>query len=342
MRKVALVGFGYWGKNLARVFHALGALGMICDVNRLQINEAQKHYPNVQRSDSLEETLGQEDIQGVVIATPPASHKALALKSLLAGKDIFVEKPLALNFQDGSEIYQCALKHKRILMVGHVFEYHPAVLKLKAMIEKGKLGKIHYVYSQRLNSGRVRTEENVLWSFAPHDIAILGRLLKIEPETVACVAGLMLNNKLPDTTLTTLHFKTGVMAHIFVSWMHPFKAHHTVFVGDKQTAVFDDTEPWNRKLVLYPHRAASHGNTNSLTLTRRSEGLAIPIKEEEPLKTECRQFLKSMKSRRPPLTDGLSALRVLRVLEAAQTSMTKQGEPVYLSCFSHQPGRKNK
>jgi len=329
--KVALIGFGMWGRNLARNFHQLNALQVICDANKEYLAEAKKQYPNTQLSESFAEVLARKDIDGVIIATPPISHKDLAIQAVKAGKDIFVEKPLALSVMDGIEMTQCADKFKKILLVGHVLEYHPAVLKLKSLIKDGELGKLRYFYSHRLNFGRIRTEENSLWSFAPHDIAVMLRLLNMVPERVACLGGNYLNPDLADTTMTNLEFKTGVQGHIFVSWLHPFKVHRMVLIGDKQMAVFDDTQPWVKKLMLYPHRVDWVGG--QIPVARQAEGVPALLVEKEPLLEECEHFLDCIRTRKKPLTDGKRAVDILRVLEAAQQSISKHGDVIDFDSF---------
>ncbi len=319
---VALIGFGMWGKNLARNFHDLKALKVICDVSKPLLAEADKLYKSVEKSDSVDAVMRRKDIQAVVIAAPPAEHMRLALKAMEADKDVFVEKPLALNEADGRSIQLRAQELKKVLLVGHVLEYHPAILKLRELLEVGTLGQLRYLYSHRLNLGRIRTEENALWSFAPHDVAIALRLMKGAPETVTCTGGAYLNPNIADTTVTVMHFPNGVQSHIFVSWLHPFKVQRFVIIGDRQMAVFDDTLPWAKKLLLYPYKV--DWVDGQVPVARKAEGIAVPLVKKEPLLAECEHFLKCVTTRQKPLTDGECGVQVLRVLEAAQQSM-KQG-----------------
>jgi UDP-2-acetamido-3-amino-2,3-dideoxy-glucuronate N-acetyltransferase len=233
---VAVVGSGYWGKNLVRNFHQLGALRLICDKNETIIAQFKKQHPEVDVCSAFAEMLGLEQIGGVVIATPAETHFTLAREALLAGKHVFVEKPLALTVEEGEKLVELADRHGLILMVGHILHYHPAVVKLQELIGLGELGKIQYLYSNRLNIGRIRAEENILWSFAPHDISVILMLLGEMPETVWASGGSYLQRKIPDTTLTTLDFPSGVKAHIFVSWLHPVKEQKLVVVGDEKMA----------------------------------------------------------------------------------------------------------
>ncbi len=320
---VAVIGCGYWGKNLVRNFHELGSLQAICDVDESRLQEMSKAYgvPGIRTFDEL---LGMEGIHGIVIAAPAAQHFQLAKSALLAGKDVFVEKPLALRVEEGQELVEVARKHERILMVGHLLQYHPAVLELKRLVRQGELGKVQYIYSSRLNWGKLRTEENILWSFAPHDISTILFLLDEEPTTVAAHGGSYLNRHVGDITLTALDFASGVKAHIFVSWLHPFKEQKLVIIGGRKLAVFDDTET-ERKLVLYPHRIDW---VDRVPVAHKSEGHVVPLDGEEPLRLECQHFLECVQERKRPRTDGENGLRVLRVLQACENSLEKHGQVI--------------
>jgi len=262
--------------------------------------------------------LKDDSIRGVVIAAPAARHFEMAKSAILAGKDVFVEKPLALTLNDGAELVDLANRMGSILMVGHVLQYHPAVKKLKELIRSGTLGRVEYIYSNRLNIGKIRTEENILWSFAPHDVSVLLSLLGEEPQSIFCDAGSFLNQDVADVTMSQFKFANGVRAHIFVSWLHPFKEQRLVVVGSKQMAVFDDMA--THKLVLYPHRVEW---MNMVPTAVKADGIPVPMDAEEPLRNECQEFLNCMESRRAPLTDGHEGLRVLRVLGACQESMAQ-------------------
>jgi UDP-2-acetamido-3-amino-2,3-dideoxy-glucuronate N-acetyltransferase len=254
-------------------------------------------------------------------------------QALLAGKDVFVEKPLALSVPEGEELVKLAEKLKRILMVGHILQYHPAVRILKELITKGSLGRVEYVYSNRLNMGKIRTEENILWSFAPHDVSVLLGLLGEEPDSVSCEAGAYLSQEVADVTLSQFGFSSGVRAHVFVSWLHPFKEQRLVVVGSNQMAVFDDSA--ENRLVLYPHRVEWK---NRVPTAVKAEGVPVALESEEPLKNECLEFLGCLASRRDPLTDGREGLRVLKLLAACQKSMASH-KTIYLreSASTEQP-----
>ena len=317
---IAVVGCGYWGKNLVRVLSELGALKTVCDtrLERLQAIAFSGEPPAL--TDNLDGVLGDSGIRAVAVATPAATHYEVVKKCLLAGKDVFVEKPLALNAREGRELVDLAAKRSSILMVGHILLYHPAVTKLRRLIQEGELGQILYCYSHRLNMGLIRTEENILWSFAPHDISAILHLLGEEPIAAEADGQSYLTPGVVDVTLSRMRFRSGVTAHIFVSWLHPFKEQRLVVVGSDRMAVFDDMA--EDKLVLYPHRVDWAGRAPKAV---KAEGTAVELAKAEPLKEECRHFLDCVAGRKTPLSDGLEGLRVLRVLDACQQSIERSG-----------------
>lgn len=323
MNKIGLIGFGGWGVNWARTLHKLGVLGAICDASPEQQKRAQEQYPSVSLTSSVDVLLKDPDIRGCVIATPSVTHVRIAEQVLRAGKDALVEKPLALNSREAEHLMELARAEGRILMVGHVLEYHPAILKLGELIRQGVLGKIFAIESNRLNFGKIRTEENALWSFAPHDIAIILRLAGALPEDISCTGGFHLNSEIADTTHTHLSFASGLKAHIFVSWLHPFKEHRLVVLGSEQMAVFDDLLPWDQKLKLYP--TAVGWVAGKVPVANKAESSAVRLEADEPLAAECRHFLSCIENRRQPLTDGTSGIAVVRILETAQKSLEQKG-----------------
>ncbi|MGM0681041.1 MAG: Gfo/Idh/MocA family protein, partial [Thermodesulfobacteriota bacterium] len=287
-KKIAVIGSGYWGKNLVRNFHALGALHTICDSNPDTLASFADKYPETKRVKSFSEVLRDTEIDGVALATPAPTHAALAREAILAAKDLYVEKPLCLSEKEGKELNCLARDKGRIIMVGHLLWYHPVVLKLKELVETGGLGRIQYIYSNRLNIGKLRREENVLWSFAPHDISVILGLTGEMPESIRSQGGNFLHQKIADTTVTLLNFASGIRAHIFVSWLHPFKEQKLVVVGDRQMAVFDDTVDWDEKLKLYPHSVEWSGN---VPVAHKARAELVTLDQEEPLKAECEHFL---------------------------------------------------
>ena len=325
--QIALVGCGYWGKNLCRNFHALGALSSVVDATENGQITARSIAPDTKIINSLDDVLRNDQIQGVALATPAESHAELAIQAMQAGKDVFVEKPMALSLEDAEKMQKVAEETGRILMVGHLLEYHPAVLKLRELIASGQLGKINYIYSNRLNFGKVRTEENALWSFAPHDVAVILRLMGQAPLEVSACGGSYLTNGIADTTLSNLRFENESRAHIFVSWLHPFKEQRLVVVGDKKMAIFNDVAPFGEKLQLYPQNVEFDG---PIPILKKEDLEFVDHSNTEPLHEECNHFLECIQSRKQPLTNAQSGIDVLKVLHACQQSIQQNGVPVSL------------
>jgi len=318
--KIAVVGMGYWGKNLVRNFHELGSLAAICDSSAQVETACREKYPDVAFHREFREVLDDKNINAIALATPAVAHFEMARKAMDAGKDVFVEKPLAIKVEEGEQLVALAKKSGRVLMVGHILRYHPAVKKLAELIRAGELGRLQYLYSNRLNIGKIRTEENILWSFAPHDTSVMLALLGEEPAAVSCQGGVYLNQNVFDTTVSQFQFEGGVCAHIFVSWLHPFKEQRLVVVGSDKMAVFDDTS--EHKLVLYPHKVEWK---NRVPTAVKAEAEVVAIEATEPLREECRHFIACVESGKTPVTDGEEGLRVLRVLDACQRSLAQNG-----------------
>jgi len=249
MTKLAVVGSGYWGKNVIRNFAALGAFGAICDSNEETLATFQSQYPGCRFLTGFSDVLGDAQVEAVAIATPAETHAGLVREALSANKDVFVEKPLCLSVQEGQTLVKLAAERRRILMVGHLLWYHPAILALKELIHNGELGRIQYIYSNRVNLGKIRREENALWSFAPHDISVILGLLGEMPDAVRAQGGNYLHQRIADVTVSLLSFPSGVKAHIFVSWLRPFKEQKLIVVGDRKMAVFDDLEKRQAPLI---------------------------------------------------------------------------------------------
>ena len=254
-------------------------------------------------------------------------HYDQAKAAIEHGKDVFIEKPLALRYHEGRELVELARARHAILMVGHVLQYHPAVALLRDNIRRGELGRVCYIYSNRLNLGKVRQEENILWSFAPHDIAVLCDLIGDEPMMVSAAGGSYLQPGIVDVTTTSLLFDNGVRAHIFVSWLHPYKEQKLVVIGDRKMAIFDDTAREGKLKICDKGIEWRAG----LPVPRQTAETTLFFEDVEPLRLECEQFLTSVRERVPPLTDGESALQVLKVLQASQMSLERGGMPVALA-----------
>lgn len=264
--KVAVVGSGYWGKNLVRNHYQLGSLGLICDKNQTVLDNFRQQYPEVETCLALTEVLNNEEISAVVLATPAETHYALAREALEAGKHVYVEKPLVLDAADGRELIRLADTRGLTLMVGHLLHYHPAFVRLGELARSGELGRINYIYSNRLNLGKIRREENILWSFAPHDISMILALAGERPSSVTATGGSYLHKKIADVTTTHLEFPSGLKAHIFVSWLHPFKEQKLVVVGEKKWPYSTTPGPGQKNWLCI--RIPSNGRATCLFRSR--------------------------------------------------------------------------
>lgn len=331
MIRVGVVGLGAWGWNVARSFAELGECELVtcCDMDEKRRASAKKSWPSVNVVTDLDEMLKQDSIDAVVISAPAVTHYDLAKKALMADRDVLVEKPFTLNVRDAEELAELADKKSRVLMVGHLLEYHPVVRRLKKMIQDGELGDVYYIYTQRVNLGRIRGDENALWSFAPHDISQILYMLEMQPTDVSVRGQSFIQPGIEDVVFLSLYFENRVMAHIHLSWLDPHKVRKTTIVGANKMAVFDDTEA-SEKLRIYNNHAEvptvrSYGDSIQV----RFGDIVIPrVETTEPLKIECRHFVDCVRTRSKPLSDAQDGLRVIRILEAAQKSMEQDGVPV--------------
>jgi UDP-2-acetamido-3-amino-2,3-dideoxy-glucuronate N-acetyltransferase len=325
--RVALLGAGAWGKNLLRVLGDFEEIRAVHDPDPA----AMAAVPEALRAPSLEAILEDRGVEAVVIATPPATHFALARAALASGRDVFVEKPLTLEVERSVELVELADRLGRVLMVGHVTLYHPAILALKELLRRGDLGRPQYLYSNRLNSGRVRESENILWSFAPHDFAVMLYLLDGPPSEILAVGSSHLKEDRADVTVTHLKFPGGERAHIFVSWLHPMREHRLVVTGERRMAVFAD-DSRGGSLSLYDVGVGKSGERS----VRPSPAMdVVPLAPQEPLRLEIGHFLECLDRRVEPLTGGRHGLEVVRLLAAAEASLRGGGTPVRFS--AHQP-----
>ncbi|NQU85860.1 MAG: Gfo/Idh/MocA family oxidoreductase [Mariniphaga sp.] len=323
---IAIIGTGYWGKNLVRNFYQLGVLKTICDLDKNILKKFEKLYPDTETTQNIRKILLDKKIKGVVISTPAITHYELTKKCLLAGKNVLVEKPLTLDLIQAKKLIKLAQDKKRVLMVGHLLHYHPAIIRLKQLVKNGVLGKIQYVYSNRLNFGKLRTEENILLSFAPHDISVILSLFEKLPKKVATHGMSWLKKGIADTTISYFEFNKKQGAHIFVSWLNPFKEQKLVVVGDKKMAVFDDRE--KNKLTTYSHKIK--WDYNKMPTAKQAPSKIISISPSEPLREECQHFLNCIKTRKNPRTDGKESLNVLKTLTACQKSLDNKGKTINL------------
>ncbi|HEU0105225.1 MAG TPA: Gfo/Idh/MocA family oxidoreductase [Vicinamibacteria bacterium] len=323
---VALAGAGYWGRNLARNLHQMGHLTAVCDPSTKILKELRATYKGLRVTAKFDDLLKDPKSKAVAIAAPAVQHYELARRALMADKDVFVEKPLSLRVADAEALVDLARQRKRVLMVGHILEYHPAIRKLKEFTDSGELGDIHYVYSNRLNLGKVRHEENILWSFAPHDISVILLLVGAMPEWASTSGQHYLRHEVADVTMTCLAFPGKPRAHIFVSWLHPFKEQKLVVIGSKKMAVFDDVVK-DGKLKIFDKGIEWKDGQPVIRQTAEST-LFFP--EMEPLREELAHFVDCVRSRKAPRTDGANGVRVLRVLDACQRSIESGGQPIRL------------
>ena len=334
MIRIGQIGVGYWGKNLLRNFGGVTDCNVVCccDLNLSVLESVKENYPGVRTTQDPQSVIGDESLDAVVIATPAPTHYELARGALYAGKDVFVEKPFVLDVREGEELVGIAKQKGKVLMVGHLMEYHPSLLRLKEYVQNNELGDVHYIYSARVNLGRVRREENALWSFAPHDISMVTFLLEEEPILVNAVGQGYLQDGVEDVVFVTMHFKDKVMAHVHVSWLDPHRIRKLTIVGSKKMAVFDDMNA-PETIRIYDRGVDQNLEYKSYgeALRIRVGDIVIPsVKVSEPLGEECRHFIDCVKERRTPRSDGIDGLRVLRILNAAQRSMKGKGVPIPL------------
>jgi UDP-2-acetamido-3-amino-2,3-dideoxy-glucuronate N-acetyltransferase len=321
MAKVAVIGCGHWGKNLVRNYAELGALGAISDSSSELANKFSTQFG----APALDfEAVLESNCDGVVIAAPAPLHASLSQQAFAAGKHVFVEKPLAMTLEEADEMIGAAARAKRHLMVGHLLQYHPVFARLRDMVKRGDLGELRYVYSNRLSLGKIRSEEDVVWSFAPHDISMILSLVGRNVKTVHCKASDILQPGISDTASLHINFENGINGHVSCSWLHPYKEQKLVVIGHRAMAVFDDTMDWDQKLAVYDHIIDMGENP---PVPQKSEVRYEKVPQGEPLKAECQYFLDLIDQQAAPLTDGAEGRRVLQVLAAASESI-ETGETI--------------
>jgi len=334
MITVGVVGAGYWGKNLVRTFASLenSNLKYIVDSSP-EILESHADYTDVIRTQDYQELMSDPEVDAVAIATPPVTHHKVAMAALEAGKHVFVEKPMTLDVGEAKELVDCARKKNLKLMVGHLLLYHPCVDALKDIISRGDLGDVLYLYSQRLNLGKVRSDENALQSLAPHDISVALHMIDDTPVSVSAYGQGYVQDGVEDVVFLNIRFSNGQIAHVHVSWLDPHKVRRLTVVGASKMAVFDDMEP-QEKIRIYDKGVDKNDNYESYSdyLTLRNGSVSIPeIVMHEPLKCECDHFIDSIINDTTPLSDGNNGLIVTQTLDAAMRSLKNGGEPVELS-----------
>ena len=328
-----MVGLGYWGPNLARNIERLAdaELAYCCDLDEANLAKARGAYPNAVVTDDLERLLGDDTLDAVIVATSVPTHYALGKRVLEAGKHAFIEKPIALKAAQAEDLVETAAAKGVKLMVGHLLEYHPAVAKMKELVDAGELGRVFYVYANRLNLGKVRTDENALWSLGPHDISVINYLTGEEPQEVSARGECYLQDEVEDVVFGYIRYPSGMVGHLHVSWLDPHKSRKITVVGEKKMVVFDDMES-DRKVTVYDKGATTtrtQFETYGEFVTLHFGDIHIPkIGNDEPLRVECQHFVDCIRKDRQPRSDGRDALNVVRVLEAMERSLREGGRPV--------------
>ena len=324
--EVGVVGLGYWGPNIARNFNDIpdANLRWCCDRDSDRRETWQKSFPDTEFSEDLSKLLGDPALDAVAIATDVSSHVALASRVIESGKHCFEEKPLAVSSNEAESIVELAAKNGVVLMVGHLLQYHPGVAKMKELVEGGELGELYYVYSNRLNLGKIRGDENALWSLGAHDVSVLLHLLDDEPLEVSATGQAYVQEGIEDVVFCNVHFRSGVSAHLHLSWLDPHKARRFTIVGSKRMATFDDME-LERKVVVYDKGFDRDSSNYGEYITRSGDTWSPRIANDEPLKLECEHFVDCARNGLKPVSDGQSGLRVVRVLEALQHSLDSKG-----------------
>jgi predicted dehydrogenase len=331
MVNVGVAGLGAWGWNVARNFGALGDCKLVacCDLDLKRLEAATRTWQGVQPFQDFDEMLRQDKVEAVIVASSAVTHYPLVKKALLADRDVFVEKPFTLSVAEAEELAELAEKKKRILMVGHLLEYHPVVRKLKSMIHSGELGSVYYIYTQRVNLGKIRQDENALWSFAPHDLSQILYLLDMEPTDVSARGQSYIQKGIEDVVFLSLFFENRIMAHIHLSWLDPHKVRKTTVVGSDKMVVFDDVEASEKLRIYHNHAEPVQPKTYGESIQVSFGDILIPrVQMTEPLKLECQHFIDCVKNRVEPLSNSKDGLRVVRILEAAQRSLEQDGVPV--------------
>ncbi|MFT4048551.1 MAG: Gfo/Idh/MocA family oxidoreductase [Solirubrobacterales bacterium] len=320
--QIGIVGLGYWGPNLARNFAALAdaEVRWLCDGNAAALERQKAGHPSARLTGDINELLSDPELDAIVIAAPVPLHAELGIAALEAGKHVFIEKPLAQTYEDAERVVAAADASGRIAMVGHLLEYHPAVEKLKGLIDDGELGEVRYVYSTRLNLGKLRTDENALWSLGPHDVSVALALIGEEPTEMSAHGEAYMNEGVEDVVFGYMRFPSGIASHLHLSWLDPHKQRRITVVGSKRMATFDDMSI-EGKLTIYDKGFDESYESYGEYLARSGDITMPQISNEEPLRIECRHFVECIRSGQTPRTDARSGLRTVRVLQGLQHSL---------------------
>lgn len=319
---VGVVGLGYWGPNLARNFAAISTCNLVwcCDESAANRERWEPSFPSARFTDDLQHLLDDPDLDAVVLATPVPTHGPLAERVLRAGKHCYVEKPLAYTVEDAERAVAAAREADRLLMVGHLLVYHPGVEMLKGIADSGELGDIHYIYSQRLNLGQLRSDENALWSLGAHDVSVILHLADADPTLVEARGEAYMRPGVEDVVFGFMRFESGIAGHLHLSWLDPHKTRAFTVVGSKRMATFDDME-LERKVTVYDKGFDEKAESYGEYITRSGDIRSPRIANKEPLRIECEHFIDSIVNGTKPRSDGEAGLRVVRVLSAMQESL---------------------
>jgi predicted dehydrogenase/serine acetyltransferase len=328
---VGVAGVGYWGTNVARVLDGLDGceLGWCCDTDPARLEPLRSRYPDARLTSELEELLADEELDAVAVATPVADHAETARRVLEAGKHCFVEKPLAQRPEEARRLCELAAERGRVLMVGHLLEFHPGIVTLKRLLAEGELGDVHYIHSQRLNLGKLRADENALWSLGAHDVSVALMLTGEFPTEVGARGESYVRDGVEDVVFAFLRFPSGVVAHLHLSWLDPHKERRLTVVGSRRMASFDDMAT-ERKLTVFDKGFDPGANPPDDFVARSGESRSPEVSDEEPLRLELAHFAECVRDEGRPRTDGESGLRVVTVLDALQRSLDEGGVPVRL------------
>ncbi len=332
--KFGVIGYGYWGPHLVRNLNTLpdSTVKFIADLDEERLAEAHIHYKQSELTRNAADML-ESNIDAVVIATPVHTHYPLARAALLAGKHVFVEKPLAVKVEEVEDLIALAQERNRVLMVGYTFLYHKAVQELRRIITRGQLGKLYYIDAQRLNLGLFHQDVNVIWDLAPHDLSMLRYLLETDPVSVRVTGSAYIQRNIHDVAYLTLRYEDGMLAHLQVSWLHPSKVRRFTVVGDRRMAVYDDVEPQD-KIRIYNRGVdrPMHATTfEEFQLSYRTGEIIIPaVGWQEPLQAACEHFAQCIRTGRQPLSDGVWSLPITKTLAAAQRSLELDGQEVMI------------
>jgi predicted dehydrogenase len=325
MTTVGMIGAGRWGGNWIRTLAALPKtqLRWVCDVSPASLERIRQRFPDVQTTTRLDEMLNDPTLDGVVIATGAPTHYQVARQAMLAGKHVMVEKPMTLTSADAVDLTELAHRLHRVLMVGHLLEYHPIIRHIRGVIDCGELGEVHYLYQQRLNLGTIRADENAWWSLAPHDISVANRLLGAAPISVQCRGQNIVKANIADVVFATLEYPGGRLAHVHVSWLDPRKCRKLVVVGSRKMVIFDDDDA--QKLLVLDKGFQQNGEIITL---RQGDTTAPKTETAEPLALEALHFVDCIRTGRPPISDGNAGTLVVSVLECGQRSLDQGGAVV--------------